>query len=86
MKRACIYARFSSDNQRTESIDAQIRAIREYCVNNKITVVKIYADKAISGTSTDNREEFLKVNHYSNMRPLLAIDNLLKSNKEQNEC
>ena len=61
MKRACIYARFSSDNQRTESIDAQIRAIREYCVNNKITVVKIYADKAISGTSTDNREEFLKM-------------------------
>ena len=61
MKRACIYARFSSDNQRTESIDAQIRAIREYCVNNKITVVKIYADKAISGTSTDNREDFLKM-------------------------
>ena len=28
--RAVLYARFSSDNQREESIDAQIRAIREY--------------------------------------------------------
>ena len=61
MKRACIYARFSSDNQRSESIDAQIRAIKEYCTNNKIAVVKIYADKALSGTSADNREDFLQM-------------------------
>jgi len=27
---AAIYARFSSDNQREESIDAQIRAIKEF--------------------------------------------------------
>lgn len=37
--RAVIYARFSSDNQRDESIDAQIRAIREYGKKNDIVVV-----------------------------------------------
>ena len=30
-KVAVAYARFSSNNQREESIDAQLRAIREYC-------------------------------------------------------
>ena len=28
------YCRFSSDNQRTESTDAQLRAIKEYCKKN----------------------------------------------------
>jgi DNA invertase Pin-like site-specific DNA recombinase len=35
MLKAAAYARYSSDNQRDESIDAQLRAIREYC--QKIT-------------------------------------------------
>ena len=30
MDRAVIYARYSSDNQREESIDAKVRACREY--------------------------------------------------------
>ena len=34
--RAALYARFSSDNQREESIDAQLRAMREYCQRNKV--------------------------------------------------
>ena len=29
--KAAVYARFSSDNQRDESIDAQLRAIQKYC-------------------------------------------------------
>ena len=28
------YARFSSDNQRSESIDAQIRAMNQFCKQN----------------------------------------------------
>ena len=31
MLRAVIYARFSSDMQREESIDAQVRACKNYC-------------------------------------------------------
>ena len=55
------YARFSSDNQRTESIDAQIRAIHDYCDKNGYNLVKVYKDEAISGTSTEDREQFLQM-------------------------
>lgn len=40
-----------------ESIDAQIRAINEYCEKNNIQIVKIFADRAKSATSA-NRPEF----------------------------
>ncbi len=55
--RAAIYARFSSDNQRDESIDAQIRAIEEYAKRNNIDIVKVYSDRAKSAT-TDKRPDF----------------------------
>ena len=37
--RAALYARFSSDNQREESIEAQLRAMREYCARNGVAIV-----------------------------------------------
>jgi len=55
--RAAAYVRFSSDNQRDESIDAQIRAIKAYAEHKGYDVVKIYADRAKSAT-TDRRPEF----------------------------
>jgi site-specific DNA recombinase len=55
--KGAIYARFSSDNQRDESIDAQVRACKEYAKRNNIQIVKIYADRAKSATS-DKRPEF----------------------------
>ena len=58
--KAAIYARYSSDNQRDESIDAQLRAIKEYCKNQSIEVVKIYTDEALSATS-DKRPSFLRM-------------------------
>lgn len=42
--KAAIYARYSSDNQREESIIAQIRACTEYCQKRGYTIVKTYAD------------------------------------------
>lgn len=60
MQKAAIYCRFSSDNQREESIDAQVRAIREHCDKNKISIVKIYSDEAKSAT-TDDRPQFLNM-------------------------
>lgn len=56
-KRAVIYARYSSDNQRDESIDAQVRASREYADKHNLTITKEYVDKAKSAT-TDKRPEF----------------------------
>ena len=58
--RAVLYARFSSDNQREESIEAQIRAMHEYCSRNSIVIIHEYCDRAKSAT-TDDRPEFLKM-------------------------
>ena len=54
---AVIYARYSSDNQREESIEGQIRECTAYAEKNGITVVKHYIDRALSA-KTDNRPEF----------------------------
>lgn len=54
---AVAYARFSSDNQRDESIDAQLRAIDEYADKHGITVSRTYIDRAFSA-KTDHRPEF----------------------------
>ena len=51
------YARFSSDNQREESIDAQLRAIRQYCQQHDYILLDTYIDEARSAT-TDDRPAF----------------------------
>lgn len=55
--KAVIYARYSSENQRGESIDAQIRLITEFAQNNNIEIVGNYIDEAKSA-KRDNRMEF----------------------------
>jgi len=55
--KVALYARFSSDNQRSESIDAQIRAMTTYCKQHKFTIVDTYIDEAKSAT-TDRRPAF----------------------------
>src|SRR5699024_10698711 len=52
-----IYARYSSDSQREESIDGQIRECMEYCSRNGMTVIKEYIDRALSA-KTDQRPDF----------------------------
>ena len=41
---AVIYARYSSDNQREESIEGQIRECTAYAEKNGITIVKHYIE------------------------------------------
>ena len=53
-----IYARYSSDNQREESINAQVYECQEYAQRNGYIVVKTYIDEATSAT-TDDRPNFL---------------------------
>lgn len=55
--KAVIYARYSSDNQREESIEGQIRECAAYAEKNGITVLRHYIDRAFSA-KTDNRPEF----------------------------
>ena len=47
--KAVIYARYSSDKQSEDSIEAQTRACREYAEKNDYTILGVYADEAISG-------------------------------------
>ena len=54
---AVIYARYSTDSQREESIEGQIRECTAYAEKNDLTVVKHYIDRAISA-KTDNRPQF----------------------------
>ena len=54
---AVAYARFSSDNQREESIEAQVRAIKYYAQNFGINIIHVYADRAKTGKN-DNRPQF----------------------------
>lgn len=60
MRNAVIYARFSSDLQREESIDAQIRACKEYAARNELHILGVYADEAVSGR-TANRAQYQKL-------------------------
>ncbi|MBP1547027.1 MAG: recombinase family protein, partial [Oscillospiraceae bacterium] len=60
MPKAVLYARFSSDNQRDESIDAQLRAMTKFCQDNEVVMVGEYVDRAKSAT-TDDRPEFLRM-------------------------
>lgn len=54
------YARYSSENQREESIEAQLAAIEEFCRKEGHIIVATYIDRAMSAT-TDNRPEFLRM-------------------------
>ena len=60
MTPAVIYARYSSDNQREESIAGQLRECHAYADRNGYLVVKEYTDSALSG-KTDKRPGFQKM-------------------------
>ena len=56
---AVIYARYSCDNQREESIDGQLRECKQYAEKNNVSIIGEYIDRAFSA-KTDNRPEFQK--------------------------
>ena len=58
--KAVIYARYSSGNQREESIEGQLRECTAYCQKNEITIVRTYIDRALSA-KTDNRPDFQRM-------------------------
>lgn len=58
--RAVAYPRYSSDNQREESITAQMRAIEAYCQQKGYVLVKIYPEEEKTAT-TDRRPNFQRM-------------------------
>lgn len=56
--RVAVYARFSCDKQRDESIEDQLYEAERYCEAHGYEIVRAYTDYAISGRS-DDRPQFL---------------------------
>ena len=65
--KAVIYARYSSDSQREESIDGQLRECAAFAEKNGITILRHYIDRAFSA-KTDNRPEFQNMIKDSNKK------------------
>ncbi len=57
MQDCVVYARYSSHSQRDVSIEQQVADIEVYCKLNNLHIVKVYADRHMSGTN-DKRPEF----------------------------
>ena len=53
---AVIYARYSSDSQREESIEGQLRECSDYAERNGMTIVGSYIDRALSAKTADRPE------------------------------
>lgn len=60
MKKAVIYARYSSERQTEQSIEGQLRTCREFAERENIWITGEYIDRAISGT-TDHRPQFQRM-------------------------
>ena len=58
--KAVIYARYSCDNQREESIEGQLRECKEFAARKGYTLIDSYIDRAMSA-KTDNRPEFQRM-------------------------
>ncbi len=65
--KAVIYARYSSDSQREESIEGQIRECTAFAEKNGITILRHYIDRAVFA-KTDNRPEFQNMVKDSNKK------------------
>lgn len=57
---AVIYARYSSHNQKEESIEQQVDECMAFATQAGLKVIQVYADKALSGR-TDKRPQFQKM-------------------------
>ena len=67
-----IYARYSSDSQREESIDGQLRECMEFAEKQGISVMETYIDRGLSA-KTDKRPQFQKMIKDSSKRKFDVI-------------
>lgn len=51
MDKGVIYARFGSQSQNEQSIEAQVRICKEFAEGKDINIVNIYSDKARTETN-----------------------------------
>ncbi|MBQ7004025.1 MAG: recombinase family protein, partial [Oscillospiraceae bacterium] len=67
-----IYARYSSDSQREESIEGQLRECMAYAERSGITIIGNYFDRAMSARTAD-RPDFQRMINDSEKRLFDAI-------------
>ena len=48
LKKAVIYARYSSDSQTEQSIEGQLRVCKEFAEKEKYSIVETYIDRAMN--------------------------------------
>lgn len=61
-KRAAVYVRFSSENQRDGySVEYQMDECRKYIEENDMQFVRAYVDEATTGKTTNNRNAFFEM-------------------------
>ena len=72
-EKVVIYARFSSEKQNEQSIDGQLRYCTAYATQHQMEIVHSYIDRATSGRSTKNRDEFLQMIEDSKKRGFSKI-------------
>jgi site-specific DNA recombinase len=58
VKRAAIYARYSSDLQNARSIDDQVAICRTFAERQGWTIAGLYSDAALSGFGRENRPDY----------------------------
>lgn len=80
---AVIYARYSSDRQREESIEGQIRECKAFAEENGYEIIGIYTDRALSAR-TDQRPDFQRMisdsdKHLFNYVIVYALDRFSRS-------
>ena len=67
MKKAVIYARYSSDSQTEQSIEGQLRVCKEFAEKENYSIVETYIDRAMTGTN-DKRPAFQQMLHDSSKK------------------
>ena len=67
-----IYARYSSHAQKDASIEQQVAECRKFAAERSISIVEIYADRAISG-KTDRRPSFQRMMHDAEKRKFQVV-------------
>lgn len=72
MKNIVIYARYSSDAQKKDSINQQVNACTKYAEMNDMNIIKIYKDEAKTGRN-DDRDEFQRMLRDSRHKAFEAV-------------
>jgi site-specific DNA recombinase len=54
--KACIYARYSTDNQTHDTIEVQVEKCAMYAKEHSIEIVEVFADEAVSGMKSERPE------------------------------